>query len=562
MLVTDISVDFFKLLVYVTFFAILFTFYGLPIHILRDVVLTMRSFGKRIIDFLRYRNATRDMNERYADATPEEVAREDVCIICREEMRPWQPPEVAGVAGSVPDRLRPKKLPCGHILHFACLRSWLERQQNCPTCRRPLATATGARAFTRGPDAGDNFAGAAQQQVHGANQGAAPNAPAGGRPRAWFLNLGPIRIGFGAGRGDLLQNLAQQAQAQAPQQPNANQPPAGAQHIGFGFGFGRQPPQPAQPTQPAPQGGPYNHIQTQMQIQQLEQQITQEFGSLRATAEQLQVVRLLHAELTRLRAAQMTPALLGQHPPPMPPASTTIPPAAAPSHIPTFGNHRQFTSTPQHPAIHAGDARLPEGLALPQGWSLLPLQRVEQQGQQQHQAPPYNNLFSGIPLQPPVSSHPPQSSQTYHIPSGIPGAAGASGAPGAPHAGFPREGLRTSSLFPTPAERPDLTSSLSRRASSNSMRNDIHAERIDSVLSHNTQERQSRPATPSFWGNANESSSNQQIPSQNNTNAGPSTTSEPANANANANAESAEQSSSSKGKARAATVEDCTEDES
>ena len=28
-----------------------------------------------------------------------------------------------------------KKLPCGHIFHLVCLRSWLQRQQTCPTCR-------------------------------------------------------------------------------------------------------------------------------------------------------------------------------------------------------------------------------------------------------------------------------------------------------------------------------------------------------------------------------------------------------------------------------------------
>jgi E3 ubiquitin-protein ligase synoviolin len=28
-----------------------------------------------------------------------------------------------------------KKLPCGHIFHTACLRSWFQRQQTCPTCR-------------------------------------------------------------------------------------------------------------------------------------------------------------------------------------------------------------------------------------------------------------------------------------------------------------------------------------------------------------------------------------------------------------------------------------------
>lgn len=28
-----------------------------------------------------------------------------------------------------------KKLPCGHIFHTVCLRSWFQRQQTCPTCR-------------------------------------------------------------------------------------------------------------------------------------------------------------------------------------------------------------------------------------------------------------------------------------------------------------------------------------------------------------------------------------------------------------------------------------------
>ena len=28
-----------------------------------------------------------------------------------------------------------KKLRCGHIFHVHCLRSWLERQNTCPTCR-------------------------------------------------------------------------------------------------------------------------------------------------------------------------------------------------------------------------------------------------------------------------------------------------------------------------------------------------------------------------------------------------------------------------------------------
>src|SRR5690606_18782494 len=89
--VTDIShaTDFLKLLTYLAFFFIVLTFYGLPLHIIRDVYITLRSFISRIRDFIRYRRATNDMNARYPDATEEEVERENVCIICREEMRPY-----------------------------------------------------------------------------------------------------------------------------------------------------------------------------------------------------------------------------------------------------------------------------------------------------------------------------------------------------------------------------------------------------------------------------------------------------------------------------------------
>ena len=51
-----------------------------------------------------------------------------MCIICREEM----------TAGC-------KKLPCNHIFHTSCLRSWFQRQQICPTCRMDVLRAPSAR---------------------------------------------------------------------------------------------------------------------------------------------------------------------------------------------------------------------------------------------------------------------------------------------------------------------------------------------------------------------------------------------------------------------------------
>ena len=41
------------------------------------------------------------------------------------------------------DDLGAKKLPCNHIFHATCLRSWFQRQQTCPTCRLEVLRAPG-----------------------------------------------------------------------------------------------------------------------------------------------------------------------------------------------------------------------------------------------------------------------------------------------------------------------------------------------------------------------------------------------------------------------------------
>ena len=34
-------------------------------------------------------------------------------------------------------------MPCNHIFHATCLRSWFQRQQTCPTCRLEVLRAPG-----------------------------------------------------------------------------------------------------------------------------------------------------------------------------------------------------------------------------------------------------------------------------------------------------------------------------------------------------------------------------------------------------------------------------------
>ncbi|KAI8903683.1 hypothetical protein DFJ77DRAFT_281081 [Powellomyces hirtus] len=212
----DLMHDLEKLITYFCFFGIVVYYYSLPLHIVRDLYMTLRSFVGRCRDLVQYRRATANMNERYPDATADDLAATDrVCIICREDMEiaPGAPNvEGAGAdapaAGAVaaarpaghPDT--PKKLHCGHIFHFHCLRSWLERQQSCPTCRRsvleqPAAQppANQARAAGAAPGAVNDFQAFLrqhhQQFAGGMFQGgAAGPAPAPAVPRAGAA--GPI----------------------------------------------------------------------------------------------------------------------------------------------------------------------------------------------------------------------------------------------------------------------------------------------------------------------------------------------------------------------------------
>ena len=103
----------------------------------RDLYVTFRNFRARVSDFIRYRRITSNMHRRFPDATREDIEREPTCIVCREQMK--VPDASAGdQANFALRRDLPKTLPCGHTFHLGCLRSWLERQQSCPTCRAPV----------------------------------------------------------------------------------------------------------------------------------------------------------------------------------------------------------------------------------------------------------------------------------------------------------------------------------------------------------------------------------------------------------------------------------------
>ncbi|KIW19993.1 hypothetical protein PV08_00568 [Exophiala spinifera] len=353
----NLATDFFKLVIYLAFFFILLVFYGLPIHILRDVFLTMRSFLKRISDFMKYRTATRDMNARYPDATADEIGREDVCIICREEMHPYQPQ--AAQEGQRPnpvaERMRPKKLPCGHILHFSCLRSWLERQQICPTCRSNVV------APNQGGGTGTGQGGAAQP-----NGGQAqPHDRAG--PRVY--QFGPLRIGVGVMRGipamqDIQQHLADAAAVPQPPENgdrNANADPNAQRQPGIGlrWGSGRR----------RRQGG--TSRTTDARIDELAQQIQREAIQVARNTAELNVLQSMQAELARLRALRGPVATDRNN---VTQAANTS--NRASSGVPDLHRAVRLDPGSEDEILTAGSDRLPPGLVLPEGWSMMPLRPI------------------------------------------------------------------------------------------------------------------------------------------------------------------------------------------
>ncbi|XP_030646188.1 E3 ubiquitin-protein ligase AMFR isoform X2 [Chanos chanos] len=83
---------------------------------------------RRIRRHKNYLRVIDNMEARFAVATPEElVANNDDCAICWDSMS------------------SARKLPCGHLFHNSCLRSWLEQDTSCPTCRMSLNINEGGR---------------------------------------------------------------------------------------------------------------------------------------------------------------------------------------------------------------------------------------------------------------------------------------------------------------------------------------------------------------------------------------------------------------------------------
>lgn len=358
-------------------------FYGMPIHIIRDVAITIRSFYKRISDFIRYRQATKDMNIRYPDATADEIHREDVCIICREMMYSSQRlnealdaqtsqghlevndhgrnrPNTNGASVNRDERFRPKKLPCGHILHCACLRSWLERQQICPICRAPVIISNPITPRSRLDNITRNVR--PQEDRPQANDQSQGQPPQPNVERNTF-SFGPFRLSVGLRPGVAEGVNVDRANLNTPARAGIDLRQRRNSLERLRQASGVQGQASTNVSSSSPRG----------QLLQLERQLLQDIRSLGAHATQLFLVRVLEAELVRLRMEINHEAFAPAERVNLVQSFAIDPLQGSELHTSTQISASNF----EEGNLEVIQQNLPNGLIIPHGWNIVLLRRIQ-----------------------------------------------------------------------------------------------------------------------------------------------------------------------------------------
>ncbi|VDN17171.1 unnamed protein product [Gongylonema pulchrum] len=244
LLYSELLINGLRCALYLIFVAVMIRLHTFPLFSIRPLYLTIRAFHKAVNDVILSRRAIHAMNNLFPLATEQELLQGDnTCIICREEMTP--------VSGA-------KKLPCNHIFHASCLRSWFQRQQSCPTCRTDILTHRRPTATAAPPAAP-----AAPAAAQGGQNAAAPVA----NNAVEMQNMFPFMAQFAFPQQPQQQPQQQQQQQQqddgsADRQQSTSTaapqaPPGGATVPPFfpppaGFPFMPIPPFPATPMFPFP----------------------------------------------------------------------------------------------------------------------------------------------------------------------------------------------------------------------------------------------------------------------------------------------------------------------
>ena len=91
--------------------------------LLLNMRVVFNNLRSKLTSYKNYIKLIKNMEQFYTTITIDSSNNnnyDDICAICHDKMT---------VA---------KQLPCNHIFHYSCLRSWLEHHSSCPTCRFSL----------------------------------------------------------------------------------------------------------------------------------------------------------------------------------------------------------------------------------------------------------------------------------------------------------------------------------------------------------------------------------------------------------------------------------------
>lgn len=125
--VIDISTRFLKTVLH----ALLLIPFRMPIMLIKDVLwdcLTLHQNAKGLWKI--WRN-NKQLDDKLPTMSEDQLRNTDnMCIICMDELIPEQ-----DEGHTRNTKNKPKRLPCGHVLHLYCLKNWMERSQTCPICR-------------------------------------------------------------------------------------------------------------------------------------------------------------------------------------------------------------------------------------------------------------------------------------------------------------------------------------------------------------------------------------------------------------------------------------------
>lgn len=116
--------------------------FRMPIMLIKDVLWDFLTLYQNVTSLWKIWRNNKQLDDKLPTMTHEELQQIDnICIVCMDELLPES--ETQHHHSKIDAKYKPKRLPCGHVLHLYCLKNWMERSQTCPICRLAVFDETG-----------------------------------------------------------------------------------------------------------------------------------------------------------------------------------------------------------------------------------------------------------------------------------------------------------------------------------------------------------------------------------------------------------------------------------